>query len=182
MSALSAVACMRWPSSRSVMVRPARAKPTWWRMLPRDTSPSRWTLRSTSIGSPAARRALPHRPWAGPMVRVRSRPGGRRSAGQVGEVFRPQPGRDRGDQVPVEQEVDAALVGPDRQCPASQCLVDAYTLSAGHSVSSPLGGTLTSNSTAVPWGGRTGGSMTLIADSGSHEVCSDWSSSVRPVA
>lgn len=35
-------------------------------------------------------------------------------------------------QVPVEEEVDAAVVRPDRQCPAGQCLVDADSLPAGH--------------------------------------------------
>jgi hypothetical protein len=34
--------------------------------------------------------------------------------------------------VPVEEEVDAAVVRPDRQCPAGQCLVDADSLPARH--------------------------------------------------
>jgi hypothetical protein len=52
--------------------------------------------------------------------------------GQVGEILRSQPGRDRGDAVPVEEEMDTAVVRPDRQRPAGQCLVDADALPAGH--------------------------------------------------
>ncbi|MFD8376062.1 hypothetical protein ACFV2Z_35765 [Streptomyces sp. NPDC059688] len=34
--------------------------------------------------------------------------------------------------MPVEEEVDAAVDGPDRQYPAAQCLVDADSPSARH--------------------------------------------------
>lgn len=43
---------------------------------------------------------------------------------QVGEILWPQPGWDRGDEVPVEEEVDAAVIRPDCLGPAGQCLVD----------------------------------------------------------
>jgi hypothetical protein len=41
--------------------------------------------------------------------------------------------------MPVEEEVDTAVVGTDGQRPASQCLVDADSLPARHQSDRPAG-------------------------------------------
>ncbi|WP_194236053.1 hypothetical protein [Streptomyces acidicola] len=67
--------------------------------------------------------------------------------------------------MPVEEDGDAAMVRPAPERPADRCLVDADSLPARHRMISQLGGTRTSNTTAVPCDGKTDGSTTATDNS-----------------
>lgn len=121
-----------------------------------------------------------------PQRRLRGLPTGGAGAAprQVPEVLGPQPGRDSAHDVPVQSRVDAAEIRPERDRPPAHRLVQGDTLAADTTVTSPLGGTRASNSTAAPSAAAdAGGSITLTAneDGGSSDVDCGTSSRVGPL-
>ena len=146
---LSAIACMRCPSRRSVTLRPAQANPIRCVVTARVTWPSLVTARSSSTAVPGGTTGVPARRCSG------GRAGGAPATRAPRIASRPRScgvSRDATVRMTWPSQLTWTLRSPAQIVTVRPAIASCRPMdwAPERTVSCPLGGTRTSNSTAAP--------------------------------